>query len=152
MNAESQGVPNIDLKKIFGLSSSSVEGMYGQAHRFYSQGKYNDALDLFRLLVALENSEVKYFMGIAACLHMLKEYSYAIQIYMICSVMDPKDPRPHYHAADCHIKLGDRISAVVSLEMAVTRADGRPEFIQLKERAQLSIDGLKEQMVALKTL
>ena len=152
MNAETQDVPKLDFKKIFGVNDSSVQGMYGQAHRFYSQGKYNEALDLFRLLILLENSEIKYFMGASACLHMLKEYSSAVQTYMICGIMDPKDPRPHYHAADCHMKLGDKFAAVVSLEMALARAGEKPEFIQLKERAQLLIAGLKEEMVKIKTL
>jgi type III secretion system low calcium response chaperone LcrH/SycD len=142
----------IDFKKMLGMTDDTVEGMYAQAHRFYERGKYRDALEMFRLLTLMDGQDLRFTMGTAASLHMLKEYSAAVQVYTICGVLDPKDPVSHYHAADCYIKKGERFSAVVCLEMAIKRAADKPEYAQLKERAQLTMTSLKEELAASKTL
>lgn len=130
-------------KDILGLSDQVIEGIYGQAFRLYNTGKYKEASQLFRLLVMLDGTGPKYTMGLAACFHMLKEYSVAAELYTVCALLDPQSPIPHYHASDCYIELGDKPSAIIALEMAVGRAKGRAEFSQLKDRALMTIESLK---------
>lgn len=151
MNQAGENAPQLNIKKALNLSDEAVEGMYAQAYRFYEQAKYEDAYEIFRLLVMIDGTEMKYVMGLASCLHMLKEYSAAAQIYTMCSMIDAKDPKPHYHVADCHIKMGDKFSAMVSLEMAINRA-GTSEYAQLKERAALALAALNKEMMASRTL
>jgi type III secretion system low calcium response chaperone LcrH/SycD len=133
-------------KDMMGLSDAMVEGIYGQAYRLYNTGKYKDATQLFRLLIMLNSTESKYAMGLAACFHMLKEYKNAISTYSICGVIDPDNPIPHYHASDCYIHLDDPVSALIALEMAVKRAGEKPEYQTLKDRALLTIEGLKKEI------
>src|SRR5215203_1363856 len=59
------------MKDVLGLSEKVTEGIYGQAYRLYSAGKYKEASQLFRLLIVLNGMEGKYPMGLAACFHML---------------------------------------------------------------------------------
>lgn len=130
-----------------GMSPQMVEGIYGQAFRLYNTGKYRDAGQLFRLLIMLNSSEPKYTMGLAACFHMLKEYKSAVEMYMVCSVLDPENPIPHYHASDCYIQMKSLMSALISLEMAVKRAN-KPEYQTLKDRALLTIESLKKELAS----
>lgn len=141
--AVNQGVMPKDM---MGLSDAMVEGIYGQAYRLYNTGKYKDASQLFRLLIMLNSTEAKYAMGLAACFHMLKEYKNAISTYSICGVIDPENPIPHYHASDCYIHLNDPVSALIALEMAVKRAGDKVQYQTLKDRAQLTIEGLKKEI------
>lgn len=138
--------PGVRAKDAMGISDQAIEGIYGQAYRLYNTGKYQDASQLFRLLVVLNGTEPKYALGLAACFHMMKEYVTAAEMYTLCGILDPNNPIPHYHASDCYIQLDDKISAVIALEMAVRRAGDRPEFLQLKDRALLSIESLKEEV------
>ncbi len=131
-------------KNILGLSDSMVEGLYGQAYRLYNTGKYKDACQLFRLLVMIDSTEARYSMGLAACMHMMKEYHNAASAYTLCSMIDPESPIPHYHASDCYIQLKDNLSAIISLEMAVKRAGSKPEYQSLKDRALMTIESLKK--------
>jgi type III secretion system low calcium response chaperone LcrH/SycD len=139
-------------KDVMGLNDQMVEGIYGQAYRLYNTGKYKDASQLFRLLVMLNAAEPKYALGLAACFHMMKEYRNAIEMYTMCGMMDPNNPIPHYHASDCYLQAGDKISAVIALEMAVKRAGDKPEFQQLKDRSALTIQSLKQEITKPKEL
>ena len=133
-------------KDMMGLSDAMVEGIYGQAYRLYNTGKYKDASQLFRLLIMLNSTEGKYAIGLGACFHMLKEYKNAISTYSICGVIDPENPIPHYHASDCYIHMNDPVSAMIALEMAIKRAEGKAEYQTLKDRAALTIEGLKKEI------
>lgn len=133
-------------KDVLGLTDAMVEGIYGQAYRLYNTGKFRDASQIFRLLLMLNATEVKYAMGLAACFHMLKEYDGAIGAYNMVSIIDPNNPIPFYHASDCYIKSGDILSAIVALEMTIKRAGDKPEFRTIKDRATMTIEGLKKEL------
>lgn len=133
-------------KDAMGVSNSVLESIYAQAYRLYNTGKYIDAVHLFRMLVIMNATEPKYILGLAACFHMLKEYDNAIQTYTTCSVIDAQNPVPYYHCSDCFIQMKDYISAMISLEMTIKHAGEKPEFARIKERAQMSLESLKNQL------
>lgn len=133
-------------KELLGLNDAMIEGIYGQAYRLYNTGKYREAGQLFRLLVMLNTTEAKYVMGLAACLHMIKDMKAAVEAYMLCSVIDPASPIPHYHASDCYIQMKDRLSAIISLELAIRACGDKPEYKTLKDRAQMTIVSLKKEI------
>jgi len=133
-------------KDALGLSDAMIEGIYGQAYRLYNTGKYQDAAQLFRLLIMINAAESKYAMGLAACLHMLKEYKNAVEAYTLCSIIDPKSPVPHYHASDCYLQLKDKRSALVALEMTVKRAGERKEYVTIKDRALMTMESIKKEL------
>jgi type III secretion system low calcium response chaperone LcrH/SycD len=133
-------------KDALGVSNSYLENVYAQAYRLYNTGKYAEAIHLFRILIMLNAMEPKYMLGLAACFHMLKEYNNAIQTYTMCSALDPQTPIPHYHTSDCFIQMKDYLSAMVCLELTIDRAKDKPEYAKMKERAQMSLKSLKQQL------
>ncbi|MEX1012459.1 MAG: SycD/LcrH family type III secretion system chaperone [Waddliaceae bacterium] len=133
-------------KNALGMNDSTIEGLYGQAFRLYNSGKYKDASHLFRLLIMLDSTEPRYTHGLAACFHMMKDYKNAVHLYTLCSVFEPKNPVPHYHASDCYMQIGDKVSAMVSLEMAIKRAGDKAEFKTLKDRAQMTLKSLEKEL------
>lgn len=136
------GVP----KDAFGLDDSMVEALYGHAYQLYSNGHYRKALSFFRLLVQLNATEAKYTMGQAACYHMMKDYRKAATTYSMCGLLDPENPIPHFHSSDCYLQLGDKLSAIVALEMALKRAGDKPHYRTLKERSQMTLQTLKDEL------
>jgi type III secretion system low calcium response chaperone LcrH/SycD len=133
-------------KEAMGVNNSYLENVYAQAYRLYNTGKYVEATHLFRILIMLNAMEPKYMLGLAACFHMLKEYQNAIQTYTMCTALDPQNPIPHYHTSDCFIQMKDYLSAMLCLELAIDRAGDKPEYAKMKERAQLSLESLKQQL------
>lgn len=138
-------------KEALGLTDAMIEGIYGQAYRLYNTGKYKDAAQIFRLLLMITSKESKYAMGLAACFHMQKDFKSAIVTYCMVTAMDPKSPVPFYHCADCYIQIGDPFSAVVALETAVKKSEGKPEFKVLQDRATLMAESLKKDITKAQT-
>lgn len=136
----------VSPKDAMGLTDAMVEGIYGQAYRLYNTGKYHDAAQLFRLLIMLNATEPKYVMGLAACFHLMKEYKSAVDTYAVLGVIDPENPISFYHSSDCYIQMGDTLSAVVALEMAIKRSGDKPEFKTLKDRAAMTVESLKSEI------
>lgn len=133
-------------QKTMGLSQNIMESMYAQAYRLYHTGKYFEATHLFRILIMMNAMEPKYLLGLAACFHMLKEYENAIQTYSLCSTLEPESPIPHYHSSDCFIQMNNHFSAMISLEMTITRCGDKPEYSKIKERALMGLESLKQQV------
>lgn len=133
-------------KDVLGLSDQMVEGIYGQAYRFYQTGRYQDASQLFRLLIMINSTDPKFTLGLAACLHMLKDYKSAVEAYALCGIIDPESPIPHYHASDCYLQMKDKVSALISLELAVKRCGEKAEYKTLKDRALLTIETIKQEI------
>lgn len=138
-----QGMP----KDALGLSDQMVEGIYGQAYRLYNSGKYSEAVQLFRLLIMLNATEAKYTLGLAASFHMLKDFRHAVETYTLCSILDVESPVPHYHASDCFIQMNDLHSAIISLEIAIKRAENKSQYQTLKDRSLLTLESLKKELV-----
>lgn len=134
-------------REALGFSDERMESIYSQAYRLYNTGKYTDATQLFRVLLIADPTDPKYYLGMAACFHMMKEFADAARIYMMCSVIDATSPIPCFHAADCYIQVRERASAIMSLEMAIQRAGERPEYQVLKERSALMIENLKKELM-----
>lgn len=129
-----------------GFSRERIDNTYSQAYRLYNTGKYEDASYLFRMLVFLEPTDPKHYLGLAACFHMMKEYAGAVQVYMSCSAIDGESPLPFFHASDCYLQMGDKLSAILMLELAIQRAGKKPEYQILKERSLMTIENLKKEL------
>lgn len=130
-------------KNALGITDAMTESLYSQAYRLYNTGKYDDAIELFRILTMCDPTESKFAMGLAACFHLLKDFKSAVGTYMLCSMMEPENPVPHFHASDCYLKMNDKVSALIALEMAVTRAGEDPRYKALVDRATMTMDKIK---------
>lgn len=137
---------NMLPKDALGVDSELMKELYSQAFHLYNTGKYGDAIEVFRMLVMFDATEPKYALGLAASHHLLKEYDKAVELYTMCAMMEPENPIPPYHTADCFIKLQDPISAMISLEMAIRNAGNKKEYAQIKEKASLTLGGLEKNL------
>lgn len=136
----------MSFKDAVGISDESMESIYGHAYRSYNSGNYDEGRELFRVLTMLNPLEPKYLLGVAACNHMLKDYEKAIESYVSCTLMNADDPLPYYYASDCCLKINDISSALIFLQIVVDLAKDKKEYAIIKDRAQLTIDGLSAQI------
>lgn len=132
------------IKDVLGVSDDSVEGIYSQAYLLYNSGRYKDATEVFRLLIMLNSTEPKYLMGLAACLHMMKEYQNAAASYNLVATIDPNNPIPFFHASDCYFQVGDKLTGAAMLEMAIKRAGAKAEFATLVQKSKITLEALKK--------
>lgn len=136
-------LPKVALK----FTDEKIETIYAEGYRLYNAGKYYEAFNVFRLLVFLDPTQARFAMGMASSAHMMKDYEAAVKLYMVCGVIDASDPLPHFHASDCLLQMNDKVGALMSLEMAVARAGTKPQYQIMKDRALLTIDSLKKEIL-----
>ncbi|MDF2549007.1 MAG: sycD9 [Chlamydiales bacterium] len=128
------------------ISEETMEGIYSQGYNLYNQGRYQDASYVFRLLMMLDYKVAKYTLGLAACLHRLGDFSNAIVIYTLVGVLEPTNPIPYYHAADCFLKLGQTEGAFWALDQTIMLSAENEEHAVLKERAKILKQGVMQEM------
>lgn len=135
-------------KQALQISDDTMEAIYTQAFTLYSQSKYRDASYIFRLLMLLDFTTPKYVLGLAACAHRVQDYTNAANLYFLCAALDPQNPLPHFHAADCYMQLGAIAVATYSLELAIGIAGDQPIYQAIKQRAELMKEALDKQLEA----
>ena len=123
------------------LTDETMEAVYTQGYNLYGQGKYKEASHVFRLLMLLDFTTPKYVLGLAACAHRQKEYENAANLYLVCASLDPTNPLPHFHAADCYLQVKLPTVALFSLTMAINAAADQKQYALVKERAMLMKKG-----------
>ncbi len=136
----------IPPKDALGLTDEAVEGMYSQAYRLYNTGKYAESAQMFRLLVMLDPTQSKFTFGLGACMHLLKEYRNAIELYTMAAALDKKSPLALYHLSDCYIQIQDKLAALVALELVVKRAENNPAHQVIKDRAVMTLKSLRKDL------
>lgn len=134
------------IMDFLGCPPETIDGMYRHAYQLYNTGRYKDAAQVFRTLTTLHTSDYKYTMGLAACYHMMKEYQMAAGVYLVVSTLAPLNPIPYFHASDCYMQIGDKVSAMLMLEMALKKAGSNKEYSTLKQRAEITLAGLKKEL------
>ena len=125
------------LKDALKYTPEMLEEIYAIAQRNFASGNYKEASLLFNVLISLDDSQARYYMGAGACAHMQKRYKDAVTYYQVCSHLDSDDPLPAYHAADCYMHLDDPGSAYKSITLAFLQSGNNPKYRQIKERASL---------------
>lgn len=121
-----------------GLDKTTIEGIYGHAYRLYNAGQYREAIQIFRILITFNSTNIRYILGLAACYHMLENYESALTMYSVVETVDPQNPQTYYDASNCYSKLNLPKQALEQLQSALQRC-AEPKHAQLKERIQLAI-------------
>ena len=119
------------------------EVIYRLGHTLYMQRRFADAVKVFGFLVAHNHLERRYTKAFASALQMTGDYTNAIRLYTLASVMDMTDPTPCFHTCECLMALGMKSEAAEGLRMVVRqcREESRTE---LRERAQAMLSLLDQ--------
>lgn len=129
-------------KETLNLNPETAQSIYEQAYQLYSAGQYAKAKSLFTVLLVFNPTEFQFLYSYATCCFMLKEYEIAAECFVHCGDLDSANPLPYFYASDCYIQLQDLLSTCTALRMAVKRAGHQPEYAEIRQRAQLTLDAL----------
>ena len=114
------------LKAAKGISDEELNAVYSLAYSYYSTGKYDDALKLFKFLVMFDHLNAKYWDGLGSVHQVQKNYDDAIAAYAQSVMLDSSNPRPVYYSALCYFAKGEKLHAAASVqafEMLCTKKD-----------------------------
>ena len=114
------------IKMAKGISDEELNAVYSLAYSYYSTGRYEEALKLFKFLVLFDHMSQKFWIGLGSTQQVLKHYDEAIAAYAQAAFFDLNNPKPMYYAALCYFAKGDKVkaaSAVRAIEMFCTKPD-----------------------------
>ena len=115
-------------------NDAKLEEFYMIGYNNYKAGRFKEAAPFFHILIYARPKEAKFMMAIAACYHMMKDYQQATGWYTLTTFLDPKDPRPYYHIADCWLKVGEPMAAFLALETGMDVAAKSEKYNSLRDR------------------
>ncbi|MES2274028.1 MAG: tetratricopeptide repeat protein [Chlamydiota bacterium] len=87
------------------LSEEEVEKFYAYGFAQYGTGNWNEALDVFRVLCTRRPLEPRFWFALGAALQETESYKDALHSWAMAALLKPKDPYPHFHAAECCFSL-----------------------------------------------
>lgn len=119
-----------------------VEFIYSYAVNLYEGGQYKDASRAFFYLEQLDHKDARYAFGYAACLHKLKVFNDAATHYLLAASVDPNNPAPWFHAADCYINLSLPHAARTMLSNAILVAGEHSQYARVKQDAAILLNVL----------
>jgi type III secretion system low calcium response chaperone LcrH/SycD len=128
------------FKELKGISDEELEAVYTVGHNLFTNAKYEEAENTFRLLCFLDHLSKKFWLGLGACRKARQDYLGAIDAFGLAGIMDLKDPRAALQSAECHILMGNP-GAAVSAYNAVLKYSTDPAA---RGRAELMLKTINE--------
>lgn len=119
------------------LSQDAIKALYTLAYVKYQQGKYEDAKQCFRFLTLLDSFDSRYWTGLAACHHKLKNYQQAIEYYSVVALQDHTNPYIPFHAAECYFANNQPEKGLLALSSAIANAEKSPSHQSLLAQLKL---------------
>jgi len=136
-----------------GISRQELEAVYKIGLTYYNTGKTEEAEKIFLFLTLMSHTTAKYWTALGAVRQVKKQYAEAIKAYAAAAMMDVHRPKPHYHAAECALMLGDLDSAESGCKsvLALAPASADPangEYCAKADKLLKVIKGLREKASA----
>lgn len=124
------------FKDLRGISGEQMETLYAYAHRFYEQGRLEDAARFFHFLCIYDFHNADYWCGNAAVRQLQGLHQKAIDLYAVAFALRSSDYRPMFHSGQCHLALGRAGKAKLCFEYVVAAIDDA----NLRHQAQAYLD------------
>lgn len=125
LSAELDSLTNIDL-----------EALYQQAHNFFQEEKYQEALPLALQISALKPVEWRYHFITGMCFQFLGDCEAAASFYGFTLMLDSACTPAAYRLAECLSAMGDEAKAKQLYEAVIAMGRNVPEQLPLQDLAQ----------------
>ncbi len=108
----------VDEKETSPLSETEVRGLYTAAYGHYEKGEYRAAGQLFTRLILSNPFSEDFWQGLAGAKQMSRDYEAALHAWALVSLLNESNPWPHFHAAECFLRLEQKEDALKALALA----------------------------------
>lgn len=131
------------LKMLHDVSDDTIEHIYAVGYNFFHSGKVEQAAKVFQLLSMFDHYQARFFIGLGAARQEMGEYLQAIDAYSYAALLDINDPRPPFHAAECHLELDHLTEAESGFYSAKEMSAGKSEYENLHQRAGIMLEAVR---------
>lgn len=133
------------LQQAFGYSETQMRHKYAYGFDLFQNQRFTEAATIFSHLAALNPLVKKYWMALAVSQVRGMQRELALASLGMATLLDPEDPRPHYHSALCYVTLDKESEAMEAFEQCLEKARGKQEYFTVEQEALEWVDKLKGQ-------
>lgn len=130
------------MQEELGISDEALEAMYFVGYTKYRNKRYKEAADIFLLIVSINPYLYKAVFALASAKQMLREYQAAVFFYYLAAPLEPENPMPLFHVAECFLALKERELAKDTLKSVTELKNVLPEHESYIERAKVVLENL----------
>lgn len=122
-------------KELLHYDENLMQTQYQKAYDLYQKADYKSAAAVFSYLTVLNPYDYNYWMGLGIAKQSDRFYEEAIVSYTAAEAMNPENPLPHLHLAQCFYALNAHDQAVEHLKQAIAVAGDRPDYQEVRLKA-----------------
>jgi len=119
-----------DVGPAIGLSQDYFDGLHALAARYASNGRFDDAANLFKRLLQLKPTEAAYYKALGACHLGAKQYDAAEKVYTSAYFFDATDPEISFYMGQAQYFMRQFEKAFDNLRFARVLAEEKGESAQ----------------------
>ena len=128
-----------------GIDQQAMDSLYMVAQRFYDNGKFEDAMRIFRQLCFYNHNNVHYWLGLGYSQKMLRDYRDAMTtLSFVLAYLEggDKNAEVYLHLAECCSFLGRDDEAEEYAIAAMNRGDQ-----SIKDHASVLIEAVNSRQI-----
>jgi predicted Zn-dependent protease len=127
----------VSLGDVGGMTQQEYDGAYACACQFAHAGRFLEAVKLACLLMVVDGRDGRYAQLAGICMHRMKHYAVADQLYAVAMQLSPKDPTVWVYRGELLWAMGDQEKAKEWIARGLKEAEKHPEkHAELISRAQ----------------
>ncbi|MGL4721793.1 MAG: hypothetical protein ACRCV3_00640 [Desulfovibrionaceae bacterium] len=132
------------LKDELKISDEALEAIYFLGYTKYKNRRYQDAIDIFSLIVTMDPFHYNGLFGLASSNQMIKAYEAAVYYYFMAAPFAGGNPAPRFHAAESLLALQEKQIAVETFESVIKETKDKQLYKAYIERAETILANIKK--------
>jgi type III secretion system low calcium response chaperone LcrH/SycD len=133
-------------QELLGYDNHLMQAQYKKAYDLYHNADYKNASAAFSYLTTLNPYEYTYWMGLGMCKQSERLFEEAVVSYTAAEAVNPENPTPHLHLAQCFHALNVQDQAIEHLNQAISVAGNRSEYKEVRDIASAILNQLPKSL------
>jgi tetratricopeptide (TPR) repeat protein len=118
------------------FAPAELDNLHRVGQMFITRGQYDDAADVLRMLVFLNQSRADYWTSLGVALQMKRDFIMALAAYTTAQSIAPQLLAPRVYGAECNLQLQRPLVAKELLAVALKLPARTKEERELLDRAK----------------
>lgn len=123
------------LQDLVQLSDEDIQRIYAIARKYYEHKEFQNAGDLFLLLMTLCPGVATFCTGLGMVEQQLGHYEMAAALYALAAELNPDDPSVYLYSAHCLYLQNHKTDAIRLIDTLIEAIGHDDDWQELKEQA-----------------
>ena len=132
------------LHELQDLSTEELDALYHLGHNLHGAGAYDEAVQVFELLTALNDANPRNWLALGVTLRLMGRHDASIEALSVAQELDPENPLPTMNAYESILALGDLPRAAIALRLVLIITGENPNHSTTRTQAEALLAELEK--------